>query len=870
MNTPFFIQQNDDNFAMENFNLPKKYKKEWKTRLAWLYDFPWRDEQLSILKDFQEGNWNKFVIQAVFGGGKTTMILAMIFDLLLHKKCEPDEILVCAFNVAIKNEIKKKVKYAGKVVPRTFDSIVYEICKEMDYKDLKHPNFLEKRRFLYQNIASIPPNETVQFVFLDEAQDLEKHVEYIFKKRFPNAKCMIVGDIFQSIQKEPRESLLWTLLQQESPFTYTMMNTPRVPKNILHEIQYALGNYYPEFSSTVRKWTSSNESSEAKIEWSMFKTYGDSFDKMFEFVTEHGVKDTMILVFSSAITVRGTLGDVSRARRFFIEKGIPVNSNHKLMRDDALFISTVNSSKGLERKHVFCLLTFPLELAFANFSSDILMNLLTVGMSRCKSSIHFCIPSYMERFSPVLEHYQCCPKPFISKRPAKEIVAEDKKALLHDEKYNNMCYMFEKQHSITEILRLQMFPFSTKQTLQSFVKKYKDTTLPSFSCGIRTEEEATLLGLIFETLILCFWKKSWSNSLDNLPTTGHEMFQTFSARITNLHKNWTQWKRQHVFTNCSLQQQVQGAILYSLLHLGFYNKVFCNVSDNLKTSIEIRWRQIQPFCYSSFQIADVTKIKSQEKCKMPFVQGIIDAVYLPENNDEWTEIIEIKASRARDWNENALLQAILYGFCLGKRRFRIHLVNVFSSKWNHYFVNIDKWDDMIRIMYNDLQLWNLNCYLSKNRTFHHVEKKTLDIRNTLFFEGIGREKLYVFEFTSPTKISLLYHFETKENVDYFWQKVFLLMCQNLNIEKIMIGRNLISDYIPIKSPLFRYLNKKNSPYTEKEWSIYLNGIGWYSEKEELLKDEDENNVTVYLDFQQVISMTSVQIGELCKRFNFQI
>ena len=94
-------------------------------------------------------------------------------------------------------------------------------------------------------------------------------------------------------------------------------------------------------------------------------------------------------------------------------------------------------------------------------------------------------------------------------------------------------------------------------------------------------------------------------------------------------------------------------------------------------------------------------------------------------------------------------------------------------------------------MYNDLQLWNLNCYLSKNRTFHHVEKKTLDIRNTFFFEGVGKEKLYIFEFTSPTKISLLYNFENKENVSYFWKKVFPFMCDNLKPEKILVGRNLL-------------------------------------------------------------------------------
>ena len=78
MECPPFVHENNEEFALQNFNLPKKYRKEWKSKLGWLYDFPWREEQLSILKDFQKGSWDKFVIQAVFGGGKTTMILAMI------------------------------------------------------------------------------------------------------------------------------------------------------------------------------------------------------------------------------------------------------------------------------------------------------------------------------------------------------------------------------------------------------------------------------------------------------------------------------------------------------------------------------------------------------------------------------------------------------------------------------------------------------------------------------------------------------------------------------------------------------------------------------------------------------------------------
>ena len=413
MEKPLFFKENNISFVQRNLKLPKRLHKEWKEKIGWLYTFPWRPEQLEILTAFQQNSWKSFIIQAVFGGGKTTMIIAMIFDLVLQERVKLDEILVCAFNVAIKNEIKKKLKYIGKIVPRTFDSIIWEICKEMNYPNLMKPNFLEKRRFLYENINSIPDKPHIKFIFLDEAQDLERNVEYIFFKRFPNARFIIVGDIFQSIQKEPRESFLWSLLQQNLPHTFHMTNTPRVPNAILSEMKQALLQYYPEFQETIHDWTSSNSTStsEKGIEWSMFSSYGDVFRKMENFVQYHGIQDSMILVFSSAITVRGKLGDVSRVRRFFQEKNISVNSNHKLMKDDSLFISTANSSKGLERKHVFCFLTFPLELAFANFSNDILMNLLTVAISRCKSSIHFCLPSSSDRFSPILRHYSHCPEP---------------------------------------------------------------------------------------------------------------------------------------------------------------------------------------------------------------------------------------------------------------------------------------------------------------------------------------------------------------------------------------------------------------------------------------------------------------------------
>ena len=492
MDIPKFYKDEDISFIQEKLSLPKRYEKDWKNKIGWLYSFPWRPEQLEILKSFQTNEWDKFIIQAVFGGGKTTMILAMIHDLILQEKVSIHEIMVCAFNVAIKNEIRKKLRYLGKIIPRTFDSIVWEICKEMNYNNLMKPDFLEKRRFLQENINHIPGSNRVKYIFLDEAQDLERNVEYLFFKRYPNAKFIIVGDIFQSIQKEPRESFLWSLLQKKLPNTFHA-NTPRVPPSILKEMKSALHTYYPEFEDTIKEWTSSNSIIGEKkgIDWSLFYTYGEVFQKMENFIERYGKEKVMILVFSSAITVRGKLGDVSRVRRYFHEKNIPVNSNHKLMKDNSLFISTVNSSKGLEREHVFCFLTFPLELAFANFSNDILMNLLTVAMSRCKLSIHFCLPQSMDRFSPILRYYNRCPEPNILKKTKKS--KEEQKDYLDEDNFQYLPYLLEKEHSMTEIIRLQMLRFPTRDFVSSYAKKYKETHIPSLnSLLIRTEEEVPL------------------------------------------------------------------------------------------------------------------------------------------------------------------------------------------------------------------------------------------------------------------------------------------------------------------------------------------------------------------------------------------
>jgi hypothetical protein len=208
----------------------------------------------------------------------------------------------------------------------------------------------------------------------------------------------------------------------------------------------------------------------------------------------------------------------------------------------------------------------------------------------------------------------------------------------------------------------------------------------------------------------------------------------------------------------------------------------------------------------------------------------------------------------------------MYGLCLYKTKFRIHLINVLQSKWQHYYVDIKDYQEIMSKIITDIQLYNLNCYLSKNRTFHDIEKKNLDISNLFFLDGKchnGKiESINLYEFTSPTKISL--HIEIKKFNDSFWRELQELI--NIwKIKKIIIGRHLTSNLIPNNLTVdVKFLNQKKTPVI---WDIYLAQIGWYSELNEF-KEEDRK--VSNLNWDRTLSTTSVQIAELCEKFNFSV
>jgi len=73
--------------------------------------FPWREDQKIILDHFLTNDQTKYyVINGIFGCGKTTLLLGILINSFIKKINKPTECMFISFNISIKNEIKRKLK----------------------------------------------------------------------------------------------------------------------------------------------------------------------------------------------------------------------------------------------------------------------------------------------------------------------------------------------------------------------------------------------------------------------------------------------------------------------------------------------------------------------------------------------------------------------------------------------------------------------------------------------------------------------------------------------------------------------------------------------------------------------------------------
>ena len=721
-------------------------------------DFTWRQDQKNVIDEFIKFEKRIYVVHAVFGSGKTTLLIGMLIHGIIHELFKPCDVMFISFNISIRNEIKRKLTkfgMASKVTVRTFDSLIYQICKNTGYPHMDLPNFDGKRRHVYNLMFDASCTYEVPYqpaiIFIDECQDLEKPTMDVMKRFFPKSRFVLAGDIFQSIQKEPRESVLWyyTNRDDEDVYKIYMNETPRVPEKNLKTLQKALTTYYPEYTERINNWKSSNKTSDADIEWRTLDSYSSVFEELEDFCSKHTSEETMILTFSSAITVKGSMGDIARVRRFLGQQNITVNKNHKKMEESEFFLTTANSSKGLERDYVICFLTFPLEKAFINLSDDIVVNLITVALTRAKKKVIMYVPKYSDKFSRVLNLFDACPKPT-------EKIRDDKSLTEYEiGDYLNL------EHTVTELIRQSIIKYDTRIAIKENVKlfhfeKLFDNYIP-FTLKIDTEEERAFLGVLIENLITSTWAGHFP-AVSDYHVDNNPMYRHCSKRIKVLRKAYANLSRGNIN---NVSEQFNGIYCFSQLQMALNNKIIFTFPELSKNEIYQYWRLLKPKAHSIRPQQGAVKI--QANMKMKLLTGVADTIITNTTNNgggerEEITVIEIKASSDREWKDDALTQAMLYALMSGKTWSRIVLLNPLRNEKVSYYFNSKQILLLRNKVYTDIMTFNLNCFLAK-KTNVLCEKPKIRVENCFFLNVLRLAnktvQITLIRMVSPIKCEVL-------------------------------------------------------------------------------------------------------------------
>lgn len=398
-----------------------------------------------------------------------------------------------------------------------------------------------------------------------------------------------------------------------------------------------------------------------------------------------------------------SMGDLSRFRQFLQKNQYVVNKNYKSMDHDKLFLSTVNSSKGLERPYVFIALTFPLELAFANFSNDLVVNLISVGLSRCKTNATFCVPIYSDRFSEVLRLYPECPKPDEKNVSNKKHIREEEETI--DE-------ILHRSHSTTEILRQGMLSFSTRELLRSCAKYIGNNPFPigeRIKWSMRNEEEASFMGILYEVLITSLWTQKWPE-LDVKGMTeimNNPMYKHCRANIDKRFHQLIGIFQKPYYCNFDILYD------YTDYHILLSQKIRVNIAPQRKEEMKSVWNRLKHDITIMKPV--IQNKKAQVNLNRPFATGVADMICKQKTEDD-TDIIlyEIKTCSNSNWKDDAFTQASLYMSMTRNKRGTIRLFNPFRRELYEYNISLNsKEKKVLTHVDRELLLWNFNCFLAK-------------------------------------------------------------------------------------------------------------------------------------------------------------
>ena len=838
--------------SYSNFKTKEEYYERiqtWKN----VFSFPWRKDQKEVIDEFLKFNYNKYVIHGLFGCGKTSMLLGALIQGVFKKLFKPEDVMFISYNISIKNEIKRKLKkygIANKIVVRTFDSLIYEIAKVAGYAHIDLPNFEGKRKFVYEKTFdetfTFYPSHQPKIIFMDECQDLERQMLDILYRFYPETKFVFAGDIFQSIQKEPRESILWHYMTVDplptDVFKIYMYNTPRVPTNILSRLQTSLSLYYPEFREKILNWNSSNTVSNADIVWKRLNSYTHIFNDLKEYLEEpeHTPKNTMILTFSSAITVKNNIGDIGRIRKFMTENGFDVNTNHKRQDEDKYFLTTSNSSKGLERDYVIIFLTFPLERAFVHLSNDVMVNLITVALTRAKKQVIMYVPSYEDKYSDVLSIFETCPLPNQKRIREGKITKE----------FGFSDYI-DIEHGVTDLIRASVIKYDTRIIIKEFSKPYNfgklfDEEINYKILPIITEEDKAFVGVLIENLITSTWKGCWP-FIGDADLKNNPMYHHVLGRMKRVKKKYQDFTRSHGFSNSN---QFEGIYLFSQYSVAISNKVFMSINKSLYENLKTYWSHLKSKIIPIKPVIpdEGGKMTVQKPFKMPYLTGIADVSIERERE---VELYEIKASKDPKYMDNALTQVLLYSLMSAKSWSRVHVLNPFMNQCTSYYFDSKKIMCLRQKVHNDILVYNLNSMMAKlYPKSRNANLPKLNVKNTMFLDVRKNEDGKVIQVSllnvlSPIKVEFIFNEFVSSNEEKKTKE--MNREDRFQVEAIMTQKEI---YKKVEEILLNPMNKDKEVWCfEKDMVDNLPSV-----KYRFLKDEyhipDEDSIVNFLGYKK--------------------
>lgn len=251
------------------------------------------------------------------------------------------------------------------------------------------------------------------------------------------------------------------------------------------------------------------------------------------------------------------------------------------------FLTTANSSKGLERDYVIVFLTFPLERAFVHLSDDIVVNLITVALTRAKKKVIMFVPSFEDKYSRALSLFESCPI------PDKPKIVEGKK-ILKDFKFQDYI---DAEHSVTELIRSSVIKYDTRILIRQNIKQYYyskifEENVNYKTAPIITEEEKSFVGVLIENLITSTWTNRWpsiSDLTDNVKS--NPMYNHVMGRINASSERYRTFVNNTVFNDVN---QFDGILIYSQIHIALSNKIFMKLTDSLTQNLKNYWRSLKP------------------------------------------------------------------------------------------------------------------------------------------------------------------------------------------------------------------------------------------------------------------------------------